>query len=103
MIGRKDRRHLGDSVPAEGRRLRSAFDVFDFVNNAVSSGVQDAKSKTDKVLKSLAKQIEPVAEDVQRGVFDEDVKRLVGRGEKVIKEQAKKIDQAVDEVVQKLD
>jgi len=38
VFGRSDQRHLS-SAP-EGRRLRSAFDVFDFVNNAISSGVK---------------------------------------------------------------
>ena len=86
MISRKNnRRHLADSVSTEGRRLRSAFDVFDFVNNAVSSGVDKAKKNTDKVLKSLKKQLEPAAKDL-RGV-EEDVKKLVNRGEKVIKDQ----------------
>ena len=42
VFGRRDQRHLSSAAP-EGRRLRSAFDVFDFVNNAISSGVKEAK------------------------------------------------------------
>ena len=69
MITKKDRRHLGDSLSnVEGRRLRSAFDVFDFVNNAVSSGVKKAKNDTGNVLKSLKKQLEPAADKVAHGV-----------------------------------
>ena len=86
VIRKKDRRHLGDSLSnVEGRRLRSAFDVFDFVNNAVSSGVNKAKKDTNKVIKSLSKQLKPSAENVANAV-SKDVKTL----EKVIKKEIDK-------------
>ena len=42
VFGRRDSRHLSSAAAPEkeSRRLRSAFDVFDFVNNAISSGVK---------------------------------------------------------------
>ena len=58
VIRKKDRRHLGDSLSnVEGRRLRSAFDVFDFVNNAVSSGVNKAKKDPAKKIENIDKAI----------------------------------------------
>jgi len=49
FYGRRDSRHL-QAIPEGGRRLNSAYDVFDFVNNGVSSGVKEAKINTDKAL-----------------------------------------------------
>lgn len=51
VFGRKDSRHL--QAASEGRRLSSAFDVFDFVNNGISSGVSTAKTTTNKNLFSI--------------------------------------------------
>ena len=56
----------------EARRLRSAFDVFDFVNNAISSGVKEAKHSQNKVLKEALGEAEkllaPVAKDVNKAI-----------------------------------
>lgn len=49
---REDSRHLNIK---EGRRLRSAFDVFDFIDNAVSSGVAEARHNTNKALTTAAR------------------------------------------------
>ena len=49
VYNRKDSRHL-KAARQEGRRLDTAFDVFDFVNNGISSGVQEAKMNTDLAL-----------------------------------------------------
>ena len=95
VIRKKDRRHLRDSVSnAEGRRLRSAFDVFDFVHNAVSSGVNKAKKDRKNVIKSLSKQLKPAAEHVASAV-SKDVKKL----DKVIKKElAKPVDKIAKEL-----
>lgn len=53
---KKDSRHLG--ATSEGRRLRSSFDVFDFVNNAIDAGVNEAKKNNDAALKVNSKDIE---------------------------------------------
>ena len=102
IITKKDRRHLGDSLSnVEGRRLRSAFDVFDFVHNAVSSGVNKAKKDTKNVVKSLSKQLKPAVDEISK-----DVKKLEDISKKVIKEEidkgAKLLVKPVDEVAQKV-
>lgn len=65
---------MGSAAPQkEGRRLRSAFDVFDFVNNAVSSGVKEAKHTQKDVLKALGdanKFLGPVAEDARKAILE---------------------------------
>ena len=102
VIRKKDRRHLGDSLSnVEGRRLRSAFDVFDFVNNAVSSGVNKAKKDTDKVIKSLSKQLKPAAEDIA-GAVSKDVKTLEKVLNKEIAKEAKKLAGPVDEIAKSI-
>ena len=86
IITKKDRRHLGDSVSnVEGRRLRSAFDVFDFVQNAVSSGVNKAKKDTKNVVKSLSKQLKPAVDEISK-----DVKKLEDRSKEVIEKEINK-------------
>ena len=49
----------------QGRRLGSAFGVFDFVNNAISSGVKQAKHSAESALK---KYDEGLSKAVQKGV-----------------------------------
>ena len=53
MFGKRDSRHLQESMAGEAgaRRLRSAFDVFDFVSNAIDSGVKKAKHSQNKALR----------------------------------------------------
>ena len=86
IITKKDRRHLGDAVSnVEGRRLRSAFDVFDFVHNAVSSGVNKAKKDTKNVVKSLSKQLKPAVDEISK-----DVKKLEDRSKEVIEKEINK-------------
>lgn len=101
MITKKDRRHLGDSLSnVEGRRLRSAFDVFDFVNNAVSSGVNKAKKDTDKAIKSLSKQLKPAADEIAHAI-EKDVNKLVDLSPKIKKEinkESKKLVKPVNEI-----
>ena len=53
LFSRKDSRNL--SASQSGRRLRSSFDVFDIVNNAISSGVKEAKKTTNKALNDVKK------------------------------------------------
>ena len=73
MFGRRDSRHLSSAAPEkEARRLRSAFDVFDFVNNAISSGVKEAKHTQKDILSQAlgdaTKFIGPVAKDVNKAI-----------------------------------
>jgi len=77
---RNNGRHLEPSE-REGRRLRSAFDVFDFVNNALNQGVQQAKHSTDSILKKLGEETKKVVEPLI-----EDVKKLADKTVKVIDE-----------------
>ena len=53
VFGRRGSRHLSAAAAPEGRRLRSSFDAFDLVNNAITSGVKQAKLDTNKILNSV--------------------------------------------------
>ena len=78
----------------EARRLRSAFDVFDFVNNAISSGVKEAKHTQKDVLgKALidaSKVIGPVAKDVNKVIRENQSE--IKKAEKEIENIIKQID-----------
>lgn len=95
VFGRKDSRHLSEAAPQqEGRRLRSAFDVFDFVNNAISSGVKEAKHTQKEIISTLGdaqKFLGPVAKDASEAV-----------AKKTESELAKFVDQIEEEVVEAL-
>lgn len=60
-------RHLGAAT--EGRRLRSSFDVFDFVNNAIDSGVKKAHHNQHKAISgvgtTLLKDVKKVVAEVE--------------------------------------
>lgn len=95
VFGRKDQRHLSSAAPQqEGRRLRSAFDVFDFVNNAITSGVKNAQHTQKDFLKSLGdanKFLGPVAKDAVK------VSKLG------IEKAESELNNLVDEIVEALD
>jgi len=77
------------------RRLRSAFDVFDFVSNAIDSGVKKAKHSQNKALREFTegaeKLVKPIVEDVKEMAKQDDVK-------KVIDEVKTSIDNLVEDV-----
>ena len=96
VFGRRDSRHLSAS-PEEGRRLRSAFDVFDFVNNAISSGVKDAKHTQKDILGSLGdaeKFLGPVAKDAQKAILESEseINKATSEIEDLVNEIAGEID-----------
>jgi hypothetical protein len=81
-FGKRDSRHLQSMRgETEGRRLRSAFDVFDFVSNAIDSGVKKAKHSQNKALREFTEEVEkiakPIVEDVKEMAKKDDVKKVV--------------------------
>ena len=56
------------SASQSGRRLRSSFDVFDIVNNAISSGVKEAKKTTNKALNDVKKLVNQSEQDIDKAV-----------------------------------
>lgn len=111
--GKGHGRHL--QQVSEGRRLKSAFDVFDFVNNAISSGVKEAKRSTDNALKKFGKDVKSlvnkgekeVSKEADKIINDEDVKSVVNKANDGLKDflnDAKKtIDNAVHDVIERVE
>ena len=73
-------RHL-QSSDRQPRRLRSAFDVFDFVSNAVDSGVRKAKQSTEKALKEVAKLDQKASQAVAN--IDEQSKKVIDTAKEI--------------------
>lgn len=85
---REDSRHLSLAA-TEGRRLRSAFDIFDFVDNAVSSGVAEARHNTKKALTTAAR-------------FDLDEAKKVAKDAKKLEQSIETATEAVAEEIENI-
>ena len=88
----------------EGRRLRSAFDIFDFVNNAISSGVKEAKHTQKDVLKALGdanKFLGPVVKDAKKSI--NKTEKAILKAENELADLVDKIDDEIKEALQKPD
>ena len=68
----KDRRHLG--AASQGRHLRSSFAVFDFVNNALDSGVKKAHHNQNNALsQDIGQFFGPILDDVKKVVAEAEL------------------------------
>ena len=102
VFTRRDSRHLSSAAAPEkeSRRLRSAFDVFDFVNNAISSGVKEAKhtqnKELSKALGDAGKFLGPVAKDVSKVIHDNQ--KEINEVGKIVDQVVKEVDQAIKDI-----
>ena len=98
-------RHL-QATKGQTRRLRSAFDVFDFVTNAVDSGVRKAKQTTEKALKEVAKIDRAAMKELDKAVEavaqSEDSKKVIEQA-KEIGQDIKKVAEGVKNILDKKD
>jgi|Transcript_26534 hypothetical protein len=93
-------RNLQASAERQGRRLSSAFDVFDFVSNAISSGVKQAKHTTGDALKKIDEHTSKVLRDAKK--IGKDIENYAKMSVEEVKLALEKHDDAADHVLEHL-